>query len=251
MGRIAKVSIVIIGAIAVLSELDYPVASLIAGLGIGGVALALAAQKTVENLFGSVAIGIDRPFQVGDFVKVDALLGTVESIGLRSTRIRTLDRTVVTIPNGKLADLQIESFTARDRIRLACVLGLEHDTSPEQLRAIVEECERALREHPKTWPEDVIVRFVGVSPSSLDVEVMAWFQTSDFAEFRDIRQAMLITFLQIIDMAGSRLAYPTQTLHVAPRGGDRPQPEAAAAGGSANGQRGPRRAPSAEAPPSR
>ncbi|WP_437803904.1 mechanosensitive ion channel family protein [Sorangium sp. So ce693] len=251
MGRIAKVSIVIIGVIAVLSELGYPVASLIAGLGIGGVALALAAQKTVENLFGSVAIGIDRPFQVGDFVKVDALLGTVESIGLRSTRIRTLDRTIVTIPNGKLADLHIESFTARDRIRLACLLGIERDTSPEQLRAIVEECERALREHPKVWPEDVVVRFIGVGPSSLDVEVVAWFQTTDFAEFRDIRQAMLITFLQIIDMAGSKLAYPTQTLHVAPRGGERPQPEAAAAGGSANGRRAPRRAPSAEAPPSR
>ncbi|WP_437804919.1 mechanosensitive ion channel family protein [Sorangium sp. So ce1078] len=251
MGRIAKVSIVIVGAIAVLSELGYPVASLIAGLGIGGVALALAAQKTVENLFGSVSIGIDRPFQVGDFVKVDALLGTVESIGLRSTRIRTLDRTLVTIPNGKLADLQIESYTARDRMRLACVLSLVHETTPEQLRAVIEGCERALRAHPMIWPDDVVVRFVGVGPSSLDVEVMAWFQTSDFGEFRDIRQEMLITFLEIVGSAGSRLAHPTQTLHVATRGGERPQPEAADGGGPANGRREPRQAPSAGAPPSR
>ncbi|WP_437729391.1 mechanosensitive ion channel family protein [Sorangium sp. So ce861] len=251
MGRIAKVSIVIVGAIAVLSELGYPVASLIAGLGIGGVALALAAQKTVENLFGSVSIGIDRPFQVGDFVKVDALLGTVETIGLRSTRIRTLDRTIVTIPNGKLADLQIESYTARDRMRLACVLGLVHETTPEQLRAIIEGCERALRAHPKIWPDDVVVRFIGVGPSSLDVEVMAWFQTTDFGEFRTMRQEMLITFLELIASAGSRLAHPTQTLHVATRGGERLQPEAADGGGPANGRREPRQAPSAGAPPSR
>ncbi|WP_437972341.1 mechanosensitive ion channel family protein [Sorangium sp. So ce260] len=251
MGRIAKVSIVIVGAIAVLSELGYPVASLIAGLGIGGVALALAAQKTVENLFGSVSIGIDRPFQVGDFVKVDALLGTVESIGLRSTRIRTLDRTLVTIPNGKLADLQIESYTARDRMRLACVLSLVHETTPEQLRAVIDGCERALRAHPMIWPDDVVVRFVGVGPSSLDVEVMAWFQTSDFGEFRNIRQEMLITFLEIVGSAGSRLAHPTQTLHVATRGGERPRPEAAEGGGPANGRREPRQAPSAGAPPSR
>ncbi|XYH92334.1 mechanosensitive ion channel family protein [Sorangium sp. So ce1128] len=251
MGRIAKVAILIIGVIAVLSELGYPVASLIAGLGIGGVALALAAQKTVENLFGSLSIGIDRPFQVGDFVKVDQLMGTVESIGLRSTRIRTLDRTLVTIPNGKLADLQIESYTARDRMRLACVLSLVFETTPEQLRAVVEGCERALREHPKIWPDDVVVRFIGLGPSSLDVEVMAWFQTPDFGEFRTIRQEMLITFLEIIDSAGSRLAYPTRAVHVASGGAERAQAGATADGKSASGRREPRQAPSAGAPPSR
>ncbi|WP_234023981.1 mechanosensitive ion channel family protein [Sorangium cellulosum] len=227
MGRIAKVSILIIGVIAVLSELGYPVASLIAGLGIGGVALALAAQKTVENLFGSVAIGIDRPLQVGDFVKIDAVLGTVESIGLRSTRIRTLDRTVVTIPNGKLADLQIESYTARDRMRLACVLSLVLETTPEQLRAVTEGCERALRAHPLIWPDEVIVRLIGPGVSSLDLEVMAWFQTRDFGEFRTIRHEMLISLLEAVSAGGSRLAYPTRTVHVAPRGEQRPRAEAA------------------------
>ncbi|WP_437651149.1 mechanosensitive ion channel family protein [Sorangium sp. So ce362] len=252
MGRIAKVAIVIFGAIAVLSELGYPVTSLLAGLGIGGVALALAAQKTVENLFGSVSIGIDRPFQVGDFVRVDALLGTVESIGLRSTRIRTLDRTLVTIPNGKLADLQIESYTARDRMRLSCVLSLVHETTPEQLRAIIEGCERALRAHPHIWPDDVVVRFIGVAPSSLDVEVMAWFETRDFGQFRTMRQEVLITFLEIVGSAGSRLAHPTQTLHLAARDGERPQADAADGGGPANGgRREPRQAPSAGARPSR
>ncbi|WP_438002592.1 mechanosensitive ion channel family protein [Sorangium sp. So ce321] len=251
MGRIAKVAILIIGVIAVLSELGYPVASLIAGLGIGGVALALAAQKTVENLFGSVSIGVDRALQVGDFVKVDALLGTVETIGLRSTRIRTLDRTLVTIPNGKLADLQIESYTARDRMRLSCVLSLVYETTPAQLRAVIEGCERALRAHPLIWPDDVVVRFIGIGPASFDVEIMAWFQTADFGEFRTIRQEILITFLEIIGAAGTRLAYPTRTVHVAPRGGERALLDATADGSSANGRREPRQAPSAGAPPSR
>ncbi|AUX23458.1 hypothetical protein SOCEGT47_039830 [Sorangium cellulosum] len=224
MGRIAKVTILIIGAIAVLSELGYPVASLIAGLGIGGVALALAAQKTVENLFGSVSIGIDRPLQVGDFVKIDLVLGTVESIGLRSTRIRTLDRTIVTIPNGKLADLQIESYTARDRMRLHCFLNLVRETTPAQLRAVLEGCERALREHPHIWPDDVVVRFVGLGPSSLDVEIMAWFQTQDFGEFRTMRQEALFSFLEVIASSGSSLAYPTQTVRLAKGAPERPQP---------------------------
>ncbi|WP_437751073.1 mechanosensitive ion channel family protein [Sorangium sp. So ce1389] len=251
MGRIAKVAMLIIGVIAVLSELGYPVASLIAGLGIGGVALALAAQKTVENLFGSVSIGVDRALQVGDFVKVDALLGTVETIGLRSTRIRTLDRTLVTIPNGKLADLQIESYTARDRMRLACVLSLVYETTPAQLRAVIEGCERALQAHPLIWPDDVVVRFIGIGPASFDIEVMAWFQTADFGEFRTIRQEILIAFLEIIGAAGTRLAYPTRTVHVAPRGGERALLGAAADGSPASGRLEPRRAPSAGAPPSR
>ncbi|KYF74619.1 hypothetical protein BE11_11260 [Sorangium cellulosum] len=251
MGKIAKVAILIIGVIAVLSELGYPVASLIAGLGIGGVALALAAQKTVENLFGSVSIGVDRALQVGDFVKVDALLGTVETIGLRSTRIRTLDRTLVTIPNGKLADLQIESYTARDRMRLSCVLGLVYETTPAQLRAVLEGCERALREHPHIWPDDVVVRFIGIGPASFDVEIMAWFQTTDFGEFRTIRQGVLITFLEIIGAAGTRLAYPTRTVHVATRGAERALLDPSADGKAASGREEPRQAPSAAAPPSR
>lgn len=216
LSRVAQVAVVIMGIIAALSELGYPVASLIAGLGIGGVALALAAQKTVENLFGSLSIGIDRPFRVGDFIRVDQLVGTVEAIGLRSTRIRTLDRTLVTIPNGKLADMRLETFAARDRIRLACVIGVVYETTAAQLRAILEGIEGALRGHPKIWPETVVVRFSAFGTSSLDIEVMAWFETTDFDEFRAIRQELLLSFMEIVEGAGSSFAYPTQTLHLAP-----------------------------------
>jgi len=149
------------GVVAVLSELGYPVASLIAGLGIGGLALALAlaAQKTVENLFGAFSIGVDQPFQEGDFVRIEDFVGTVESVGLRSTRIRTLDRTLIIMPNGKLADMRIETFSVRDRMRLSCVIGLVYSTTETQMRQVLTGLEARLRAHPKIWAETVVVRF--------------------------------------------------------------------------------------------
>ena len=127
VGQYSQFGKLVVGAIALmvaLSALGYPVTSVIAGLGIGGVALALAAQKTVENLFGSVSILADQPFQVGDTIRVDTVEGTVETIGLRSTRMRTVDRTLIIIPNGKLADMRIESLGPRDRMRFATRLSL-------------------------------------------------------------------------------------------------------------------------------
>jgi MscS family membrane protein len=214
-GRFAKVLIVVLALIVLLATLGVSVASLIAGLGIGGLALALAAQKTVENLFGTLSIGVDQPLREGDFVRVADHLGTVEEIGLRSTRIRTLDRTLVTVPNGQLADAKIESYTARDRIRLACVLGVVYGSTAAQLRAVLEGVERVLRDHPKIWPETVVVRFQQFGESSLDIEVMAWFETSDWGEFQAIRQDVLLDFMAVIEAAGTSLAFPTRTIHVA------------------------------------
>ncbi len=212
--KISKLVIVAIGVIAILTELGFPVASLLAGLGIGGLALALAAQKTVENLFGSLAISVDQPFRVGDFVRVDDVEGTVESVGLRSTRIRTLDRTLVSIPNGKLADMRTETYAARDRLRLACKVSLVYGTSAAQVRAVLEGLEGALRAHPRIWPDDVRVRLSALAESSLDVEVQAWFRTVDWNEFLAIRQEMLLRFLEAVERAGTELAFPTRTVRV-------------------------------------
>jgi MscS family membrane protein len=212
--KIAKVALLGVGLVAILSELGFQVGSLLAGLGIGGLALALAAQKTVENLFGSVSIGVDQPFRVGDFVRIEDLLGNVESIGLRSTRIRTLDRTLVTIPNGKLADQRIETFAPRDRIRLLVTLGLDYATTAEQMRAVLAGIERALRAHPRIWPDGVSVRFVAFQDSALAVEVVAWFQTADFAEFTAIRQELFLSFLEIVERAGTSIAFPTRTVRL-------------------------------------
>ena len=215
--KLAKIVLLAIGVVSVLNELGFHVESLLAGLGIGGIALALAAQKTVENLFGSVAIGVDQPFRVGDFVRVEDVVGTVESIGMRSTRIRTLDRTVVTLPNGKLADLKAETFAARDRLRLFVNLGLAHGTTAAQLRAILAGVEGALRGHPRIWPDGISVRFTEVRESSLNVEVMAWFQITDWNAFTAERQELLLRFLEVVEAAGTTLAYPTRTVHLVQR----------------------------------
>jgi MscS family membrane protein len=212
--RIAKVAVLVLLAVAVLSGFGLPVASLIAGLGVGGIAFALAAQKTVENVFGAVSIGIDVPFNVGDFIKVDGVVGTIEAIGLRSTRIRTLDRTLVTLPNGGLADSRIESYTARDRIRLATVIGLEYGTTEAQMRSVLEGLEASLRAHSRIWPDNVIVRFIGFGASSLDIEIMAWFLTQDWNEFTAMRQQQLLEFMAIVERNGTSFAFPTQTLHL-------------------------------------
>jgi MscS family membrane protein len=212
--KLAKIVLLAIGLVSVLNELGFQVASLLAGLGIGGIALALAAQKTVENLFGSVAIGVDQPFRVGDFVKVEDVTGTVETIGMRSTRIRTLDRTLVTFPNGKLADLKAETFAARDRLRLFVNLGLSYDTTAAQLRQVLAGIEKVLLAHPRIWPEGVSVRFTEFKDSSLNVEVMAWLQLTDWSAFTRERQELFLAFLSIVEEAGSTLAFPTRTVHV-------------------------------------
>jgi MscS family membrane protein len=213
-GRTLKVAVVAMAAVAVVSELGYPVASLVAGLGIGGLALALAAQKTVEHLFGSFSIGVDQPFREGDFVRIEEFVGTVEAIGLRSTRFRTLDRTLITIPNGRLADMRIESFTARDRMRLACTLGLVYGTTATQMRRVLEGLEGVLRRHPRIWPDAVVVRFKEFGPSSLDIEIMAWFMTAEWSEFQFIRQEVLLQFMEVVERAGTSFAFPTRTVHL-------------------------------------
>jgi MscS family membrane protein len=221
--KLGKIVLLAIGLVAVLNELGFQVASLLAGLGIGGIALALAAQKTVENLFGSVAIGVDQPFRVGDFVKIEDVTGTVETIGMRSTRIRTLDRTLVTFPNGKLADLKAETFAARDRLRILVNLGLSYGTTAAQLRAVLAGIEKALLAHPRIWPEGVSVRFTEFKDSSLNVEVMAWLQTTDWNAFTRERQELYLAFLAVVEEAGTSLAFPTRTVHVVPDRGAGPQ----------------------------
>ena len=225
----AKVFVAVGGVVATLAAFGYPVATVLAGLGIGGLALAFGAQKTIENLFGSVALSADQPFRVGDFVKIEDFTGNVERIGMRSTQIRTLDRTLVSLPNGKLADMRVEDFASRDRIRFAATVGLVYGTTEEQVRRVVADIEAMLRAKPKVWPDTVVAKLLAFSPSSLDVEVLCWFETSDFAEFRDLRQEALLGIMRIVEEAGTSLAFPTQTVHVAgaaapPRG---PRPGAA------------------------
>jgi MscS family membrane protein len=214
-GRIAKLLVVVFAVLTGLAALGVPVASLVAGLGIGGLAVALAAQKTIANLFGALSIGVDRPFREGDSVRVGDVEGTVEAIGLRSTRIRTAARTIVTIANAELADTRTESLAAADRTLFAVALGIEYGTPPAKLRALLPALEALVRAQPKVWPDKVRVRLVGLGASALDVRVQAWFMTTDGDEFATLRQELLFELLETIEAAGIGLAFPTQTLHVA------------------------------------
>jgi MscS family membrane protein len=210
--RLGKVVVGALALMVALSELGYPVTTVIAGLGIGGVALALAAQKTVENLFGSISILADQPFLVGDTIRVDTIEGTVEVIGLRSTRIRTVERTLVIIPNGKLADMRIESLGPRDRIRFATKLALSRETTPAQIEGLVKALRVKLREHPSLQKEDVFVQLSGFGESSFDVDVAAPIETVDATEFAKIRQELLLTCMRAIEAQGAKLAVPARNL---------------------------------------
>ena len=224
LGRTVRLVVLALGAVAILQEFDFHVTGLLAGMGLAGMAVALAGQKTVEHLIGSGTLLADQPFQPGDFVRVGDVVGTVEMIGLRSTRIRTGDRTRVTIPNGSLSEMQLETFAARDRIRLLCTLGLTYDTRVSQLRRVIGELEAVLREHPRLCDEPVRVRFVEFAASSLNLEVLAYIDTADWAEFLALRQEIFLRFMEVVEACGCEFAFPTQTIHIEPATAAGPAP---------------------------
>jgi len=204
--RVAKILILAVAVVAVFGSLGYSVTGLVAGLGIGGIAVALAAQKTLENVIGAFALGIDQPLREGDFVKVDQTIGTVERIGLRSTRVRTLDRTLVAYPNGKLADSVIERYSARDRYRFNVRFRLALSTTSAQLRAIRDRLERMLVDHTERAVDAPSVHLAGPGDTGLEIEAMAWFSTSDYAAFQTLRDQLLLDCLDIIVGAGAALS---------------------------------------------
>ncbi len=223
VGRSAvKAFVAVAGLLATLDVFGYPVTTVLAGLGIGGIAVAFGAQKTIENLFGSISIAADRPLRVGHFVRVEDVSGTVERIGMRSTQLRTLDRSLVSIPNGKLADLRIEDFAPRERIRFSGTLSLDSSTAATQVRRIVEASERALRAAPKVWPGSVVAKLATLGPSSLDVELLCWFETTDADEFRRLRQDVLLAILEIVAEAGAALASQSRVPQPPPAAGSAP-----------------------------
>lgn len=207
--RVAKILIAAVAGVALLGSLGYSVTGLIAGLGITGIAVALAAQKTLENLLGAFALGIDQPLREGDLVRVDQTVGTVERIGLRSTHMRTLDRTLVAYPNGKLADSVIERYSARDRMRFNVAFRLGLATTGAQLRTIRDRIEHMLAAHPERASDAPSVHLTGPGDAWFGLEAMSWIATEDWNKFQTIRDQLLLDCLEIISEAGA-------TLHGAP-----------------------------------
>lgn len=213
--RAGKAAVVIIGIIAILGILGIDVTAGLAALGIGGIALALGAQKTIENLVGSVTLLADRPIRVGDFCKVGDITGTIESIGMRSTRIRTNARTIVTIPNGEFSSAKIENFAHRDRFFFGPALNLRYETTPDQLRYLLVELRSILYSHPMVSPDPARVRFVRLGSFSLDIEIFAYINAVDFAEFLEVQEDLLLRIMDVVEQSGSGFAFPSQTLYMA------------------------------------
>jgi len=211
LGRqVLKLAVFLIAILAVLNAWGYNTNAILAGVGVGGIAVALAAQKTIEDLFGGVSVISDRPVLVGDVCRFGDRTGTVIHIGLRSTRLRTPDRTVVSVPNGQFATMTLENISGRDKIWFHPTLNLRRDTTSEQLLRVLASLREILTTNPKVETGPIPVRFVGVGAYSLDVEVNCYVKTTDFDDFLATQQELLLRILQAVEQAGTRLAVPLQ-----------------------------------------
>jgi len=211
LGRqMVKVLLFLIAILSVISAWGYNTSTILAGLGVGGLAVALAAQKTIENLFGGISVIGDRPVLVGDFCRFGDRIGTVTDIGLRSTRIRTLDRTMISVPNAQFSSMELENYSIRDKIWFHPTLSLRMDTARERLLKVVSSLEEILKHHPRVETGTLPVRFVGPGAFSLNIEVFAYILTSDYDDFLALQQQILLKILQAVEEAGTALAVPLQ-----------------------------------------
>ncbi len=212
--RILKALVVIVAMLAILGILGFNLTTLLAGLGIGGIAIAFAAQKTLENLFGGISVLADEVIRVGDSCRFGDRVGTVEDISLRSTRIRTVERTQLSIPNGALATMNVENLTRRDKFLFNPLLGMRCETSADQLRYVLAEIRRLLYEHPKVESDSARIRFASFDASALTMEVFSYVLARDMAEFTAVREDLLLRILEIVDRSGTGFAFPSQTLYL-------------------------------------
>ena len=205
---------VVLGVLLTVQSLGYNVSTILSGLGIGGLAFALAAQDTIANLFGSIVVAIDQPFKLGETVKVGANTGTVEDIGLRSTKIRLTDRSLVIIPNKTVSSeaiVNLSRFTGR---RIEQVLGLTYDTNPEQMEAVVKEIRALIEAEPEVDATAVHVYFRDYSASSLDIWIAYLIKNPDFAKHMALRQRLNLAFMRAVAAHGLEFAFPTSVMHL-------------------------------------
>jgi MscS family membrane protein len=202
------------GLLFVLYHFGIKLTAALAGLGVGGIAVALAAQKTLENVIGGVSLIADQAVRVGDFINLGDAQGTVEDVGLRSTRIRTLDRTVISLPNGQVAGMRLETISVRDKFWFHPIIGLRYETTLGQLRSVLSGVRELLGQHPNLEPASVRVRFIRLGAYSLDVEVFAYAVAHDWSNFLEIQEELLIAIIDIVQKAGTALAFPSQNLYL-------------------------------------
>jgi len=213
--RVADILVVFVGFLVLLRFFGVDPTPALAGLGVGGIAVALAAQKTLENVIAGASLIFDQAVRVGDFLKMGEVQGTVDHIGLRSTRIRTLDRTVVSVPNGQIANMSLETLSSRDKFWFHPMVGLRYETTPQQLRAVVDGIRRLLDEHPSVDRASVRVRFLRLGAFSLDVDVFAYIFARDYNHFLEIQEQLLFGVTELVEAVGAEIAFPSQTMYLA------------------------------------
>jgi MscS family membrane protein len=210
IGKLSQIIAIIIGVLVILHMRGVNLTAALTGLGIGGIAIAFAAQRTIENLFGGIMIISDHPFRIGDFCRIGTVEGTILDIGLRSTTIRTLSRTIVTIPNGQLASMNVENFTFRDKFWFRNVVSLRYDTTTEQIQAVVSGIRKLLEEDPRVEPATFRVNFIAIGGVSDDIEIFAYVFAENMAGFLVVQESLLLRILQVVESTGTDFALPTQ-----------------------------------------
>jgi MscS family membrane protein len=206
------VALVVLGYGA--TRIGIPIYGVIAGLGVGGLAIALAAQPTIENLIGGIILYADRMVRVGEFCQFDDLAGTVESIGIRSTRIRALDRTLITVANADLAKRKIINYSQRDQFHFRHRFGLRYETAPKAIRDILAAIRSYLEAHEKVLGETLRVRLIGYDDYAVTIEAYAYILAPAYADFLEIQEDMLFAIREIVEANGSEFAYPSSTVYL-------------------------------------
>ena len=212
--RVNRILLLVIAFVAALALLGVNVKTTLAGLGIGGLAIALGAQKTLENLIGGVSLLMDKVVHAGDFCEIAGKLGTVEDIGLRSIRLRTLDQNLLVVPNSMLAQMQFQNMRARPKLLISQNFCLRIETRAEQLRFVLDDVQRMLDEHPWVESGTSRIRVDDVSSAAFNMELWAYIKTGDWAQFTGIRQDVILKIVEIIEASGTRLAAPTRLTYV-------------------------------------
>ena len=205
---------VVVGTLMIVQSLGYNVSTILQGLGIGGLAFALAAQDTIANLFGSLVVAIDQPFKIGETVKIGTHTGTVEDIGLRSTKIRLIDKSLVVMPNKLVSSEAIVNLSRSTQRRVEQVVGLTYDTTPDQLAVIVEDFRGILLADAEVDPTSVMVFFRDLSASSLDVWVVYASREADLKEGFALKQRMNLAIMRAVAARRLSFAYPTSVMHL-------------------------------------
>ena len=211
--RAIRVIVILVAIMVWLDNMGFSISTLLAGLGVGSIAIALAAQKSIENLIGAITLYSAQPIRVGDFCRIGHSVGTIEEIGLRATSVRTLDHSLINIPNASLANIEIENISQRQKILYRHKIKLRADSTPDQVQDVLQNIRQLLESHSSVDPVPARVRFKEFGEYSLDLEVFAYLNTTDYNKYLELAEALNIQIIEAISQAGTSIAVPVQMMH--------------------------------------